>query len=134
MLSGNEANDYSIVTKLTYGDTSFMFTGDAESDSEAEILGAFSKSELKCNVLKVGHHGSRTSSSLEFLDAVNPDIALISCGKNNDYGHPHKETLKLLEKFNCEVYRTDKDKTVVFSSDGKTISVKSGEQSIKKAG
>ena len=122
MLSGNEANDYSIVTKLTYGDTSFMFTGDAESDSEAEILGAFSKSELKCNVLKVGHHGSRTSSSQEFLDAVNPDIALISCGKNNDYGHPHDETMKKLNAMGINIFRTDEMGSVVIVSDGKTVS------------
>ncbi len=122
MLSGKEANDYSIVTKLTYGDTSFMFTGDAESDSEAEILGTFSKSELKCNVLKVGHHGSRTSSSQEFLDAVNPDIALISCGKDNDYGHPHDETMEKLNAMGINVFRTDEMGSVVLVSDGKTVS------------
>ncbi len=122
MLSGKEANDYSIVTKLTYGDTSFMFTGDAESDSEAEILGTFSKSELKCNVLKVGHHGSKTSSSQEFLDAVAPDIALISCGKDNDYGHPHDETMKKLNAMGINIFRTDEMGSVVLVSDGKTVS------------
>lgn len=122
-------NNSSAVIKLSYKDNSFLFTGDAEK-KELETI----TDDISADVLKVGHHGSNTSTTEEFLKAVNPTYAVISVGKGNDYGHPHKETLKLLEKFNCEVYRTDKDKTVVFSSDGKTLSVKSGEQSIKKAG
>ena len=122
MLSGKEANDYSIVAKVTYGETSFMLTGDAESDSEAEILKAFSKADLKCNVLKVGHHGSSTSSSQAFLDAVNPEIALISCGKGNDYGHPHKETMQKLGDMGINIFRTDEMGTVILVSDGKTVS------------
>lgn len=122
MLSGKEANDYSIVAKVTYGETSFMLTGDAESDSEAEILKAFPKADLKCNVLKVGHHGSSTSSSQAFLDAVNPEIALISCGKGNDYGHPHKETMQKLGDMGINIFRTDEMGTVILVSDGKTVS------------
>lgn len=122
MLSGKEANDYSIVARVTYGETSFMFTGDAESDSEAEILKAFSKSDLKCNVLKVGHHGSSTSSSQAFLNAVSPEIALISCGKGNDYGHPHKETMQKLGDMGINIFRTDETGTVILVSDGKTVS------------
>ena len=122
-------NNSSAVIKLSYKDNTFLFTGDAEK-KELETI----TDDISADVLKVGHHGSNTSTTEEFLKAVNPTYAVISVGKGNDYGHPHKETLKLLEKFNCKVYRTDKDKTVVFSSDGKTISVKSGEQSIKKAG
>lgn len=122
-------NNSSAVIKLTYKDNTFLFTGDAEK-KELETITA----DISADVLKVGHHGSTTSTTEEFLDEVNPSYAVISVGEDNSYGHPHKETLDLLEAFNCEIYRTDFDQTVVFSSDGKTISVKTGEQSIKKAG
>ena len=122
-------NNSSAVIKLTYKDNTFLFTGDAEK-KELETITA----DISADVLKVGHHGSTTSTTEEFLNAVSPNYAVISVGEDNSYGHPHKETLDLLEEFNCMVYRTDIDKTVVFSSDGKTISVKSGEKSIKKAG
>lgn len=122
-------NNSSAVIKLTYKDNTFLFTGDAEK-KELETITA----DISADVLKVGHHGSTTSTTEEFLNAVSPTYAVISVGEDNSYGHPHKETLDLLEEFNCMVYRTDIDKTVVFSSDGKTISVKSGEKSIKKAG
>lgn len=122
-------NNSSAVIKLTYKDSTFLFTGDAEK-KELETITA----DISADVLKVGHHGSTTSTTEEFLNEVNPTYAVISAGENNSYGHPHKETLELLEEFNCRVYRTDIDKTVVFSSDGKTISVKSGEKSIEKAG
>lgn len=122
MLAGDEANNYSIVIRLVYKDTSFMFTGDAHTESEAEILKTFSASELKCNVLKVGHHGSSSSTSQEFLDAVDPDIALISLGAGNSYGHPHKETLAKLNSSEITVLRTDELGTVVLVSDGKTVS------------
>jgi len=112
-------NNYSVVIKLTYGNTKFLFTGDAHKQSEKEIL---SKGyDLSSDVLKVGHHGSSSSSSKEFLDKVNPKIAIISCGKNNDYGHPHKETLDELKKRKIKIYETDKDGTIVFESDGKKI-------------
>lgn len=122
-------NNSSAVIKLTYKDNTFLFMGDAE-EKELETITA----DISADVLKVGHHGSNTSTTEDFLNAVNPTYAVISLGEDNSYGHPHKKTLNLLEEFNCKVYRTDIDKTVVFSSDGKTISVKSGEQSIKKAG
>ncbi|MGN0502776.1 MAG: ComEC/Rec2 family competence protein [Ruminococcus sp.] len=122
-------NNSSAVIKLTYKDNTFLFTGDAE-EKELETINA----DISADVLKVGHHGSVTSTTEEFLNAVNPTYAVISAGEDNSYGHPHKETLDLLEEFNCKIYRTDIDKTVLFSSDGKTISVKSGEMSIKKAG
>lgn len=112
-------NDYSAVVKLTHGNTKFLFTGDAEKTSEKDIIN--SKADLSADVLKVGHHGSHTSSSKEFLDKVNPKTAIISCGKNNDYGHPHKETMKELNKRNIKVYRTDIDGTVVLTSDGENI-------------
>ena len=122
-------NNSSAVIKLTYKDNTFLFTGDAEK-KELETITA----DISSDVLKVGHHGSTTSTTEEFPYEVNPTYAVISAGENNSYGHPHKETLELLEEFNCRVYSTDIDKTVVFSSDGKTISVKSGVKSIEKAG
>lgn len=90
--------------------------GMQKKQSEKDIIN--SKDDLSADVLKVGHHGSHTSSSKEFLDKVNPKTAIISCGKNNDYGHPHKETMKELNKRNIKVYRTDIDGTVVLTSDG----------------
>lgn len=112
-------NDYSAVIKLTHGNAKFLFTGDAEKASEKDILN--SNVDLSSNVLKVGHHGSHSSSSKEFLDKVNPKMAIISCGKNNDYGHPHKETMKELKKRNIEIYRTDIDGNILLTSDGENI-------------
>jgi len=112
-------NNMSIVFKLTYGQTSFLFTGDAEKDSEALMLE--SGADLKADVLKLGHHGSSDSTSESFFETVSPRVAVISCGKNNDYGHPHREILRLLEESGITFYRTDEDGTVVIFSDGKDI-------------
>lgn len=113
-------NDYSIVLMIKYDNSKFLFMGDAEKLSEKEIL---SKGyDVKCDVLKVGHHGSTSSSSKAFLDKASPKIAIISCGKNNDYGHPHKETLQELKKRNIQVYRTDIDGNIVLYSNGEKIS------------
>jgi len=116
-----ELNDYSAVLKLTYGDKSFLFMGDAEALAEKEILQKF---DVKSDVLKVGHHGSSTSSHNAFLKAVNPEIAVISVGEGNDYGHPHKSVLKRLEKIGTRIYRTDLNGTVKVYCDGKSIEVK----------
>ena len=116
-----ELNDYSAVLKLTYGDKSFLFMGDAEALAEKEILQKF---DVKSNVLKVGHHGSSTSSHNAFLKAVNPEIAVISVGEGNDYGHPHKSVLNRLEKIGTRLYRTDLNGTVKIYCDGKSIEVK----------
>lgn len=114
-----DTNNYSIVIKITYGESKFLFTGDAEKISETEML---SKNfDLSADVLKVGHHGSSSSSSKEFLDKVNPKIAVISCGKNNKYGHPHHETLTELKNRKVQIYRTDVDGSIVLLSDGKKI-------------
>lgn len=113
-----EINDYSAVVKLTYGDNKFLFIGDAEEISENEILKTIY--DIKSDVLKVGHHGSSTSSSKAFLDKVNPKIAVISCGKDNDYGHPSKETLSEFKKRSYKLYRTDIDGTIILESDGKS--------------
>lgn len=112
----SDFNNNSIVGRLTYGSFSMLFTGDAEKEEEATILkqgGA-----LKSDVLKVGHHGSRTSSSPAFLKAVSPKDAFISCGQGNDYGHPHKVTLQKLEKAKINIYRTDRNGTVTLTTDG----------------
>ncbi|KYH34747.1 ribonuclease BN [Clostridium tepidiprofundi DSM 19306] len=112
-------NDYSVVLKVTYKNSSFLFTGDAEKTSEKEIL---SKGyNIRSDVLKVGHHGSNTSSTQSFLKAVNPKIAVISCGKGNEYGHPHKNVLKRLNSIGCKIFRTDLDGTIILISDGKSI-------------
>ncbi|MBL4889960.1 MAG: MBL fold metallo-hydrolase [Candidatus Lindowbacteria bacterium] len=111
-------NDNSIVLKITYGDVSFIFTGDAEEKAERTILSNF-KDELSAQILKVGHHGSRTSSSRSFVKAVGPKIAVISCGTGNKFKHPQSETLDTLEEFNVETHRTDLEGYVTIRTDGK---------------
>lgn len=116
-----DLNNNSIVAKLTYHNFSMMLTGDAESESEQRMLkkGA----DLKSTLLKSGHHGSRTSSSVPFLQAVSPDAALISLGANNEYHHPHPSTLKKYNERKIKVYRTDTDGTLTVTSDGKTYAI-----------
>lgn len=117
-----ELNNYSIVTKITYGETSFLLTGDAEELSEKEMLKK-SPSLLAADVLKVGHHGSSSSTSSKFLKAVNPTYAVISVEDGNSYGHPHKEIIERLDKNGIKYYRTDKNGTIVMTSDGKNINI-----------
>lgn len=116
----SDTNDWSIVIKVEYKDNSFIFTGDAEATAEKDVLGL--NMDLSADVLKAGHHGSSTSTSEEFFKAVNPTYAVISLGEGNSYGHPHTETLELLKKYNIVTYRTDRNGTVVLTSDGKNIS------------
>lgn len=125
------ANNYSAVIRLVYGETSFLFTGDAEKESEAVILQ--DGYGISTDVLKCGHHGSSTSTSRAFLQEVDPRYAVISCGKDNSYGHPHRETLQLLEEQGVTLYRTDQDGTVLARSDGKEITFKTGLPSVKGA-
>lgn len=122
----SDCNNYSVVIRLTYGDTSFLFTGDAEAVSEKEMIKMGYC--LKSDVLKVGHHGSRYSSCEQFLDAVDPKYAVISCGKDNEYGHPHSEVIKKLNDRNIAVFRTDQKGTVVLTSDGENIDVAKGTE------
>lgn len=119
--SYSDTNEYSIVIKAAYGATSFLFTGDASSVSEAEMLK--NGYDLSADVLKVGHHGSTTSTSQAFLDAVNPSLAVIEVGKDNPYGHPNAEILDRLNKYGVRVYRTDLNGTVTMVSDGAKITV-----------
>lgn len=113
-------NNYSAVLKVSYRDISFLFMGDAELESELDILKE--KTDVNSTVLKVGHHGSNTSTSELFLKEVSPKIAVISCGKHNIFNHPSKDILKRLINFNVKIYRTDIDGTVVLTTNGKTIS------------
>ncbi len=114
-----DLNNYSCVLRAVYGHTSFLFTGDAEKLAEDEMLA--DGLDVSANVLKAGHHGSHTSTSQKFLDAVNPSIAVIQCGRDNDYGHPHKEVMDRLTKKDVKIYRTDTDGTIVLTSDGTNI-------------
>ncbi len=116
-----ELNDYSAVLRLTFGETSFLFTGDAEAVSEHEMLN--SGQSLSADVLKVGHHGSTTSNTVAFLKAVSPTHAVISCGADNDYGHPHKQILKRLSALKATVWRTDEQGKITVTSDGTTLTV-----------
>lgn len=117
----DDLNNYSVVVKLTYGETSYLFTGDIEKKAEKDILeyGA----DVDADVLKSAHHGSSTSSSEAFIDAVSPEICIIQCGDGNDYGHPHAEIVELLDDYGVTTYRTDQYGTVTVYSDGKQIYV-----------
>lgn len=115
----NNVNDDSLVMRLTYGDTSFLFTGDMTADAEKELIE--DGENVKCDVLKVGHHGSSGSSYYQFLYEAEPKIAVISCGRDNDYGHPHEETLGRLKDAGVTVYRTDELGSIVIFSDGITV-------------
>ena len=109
-------NNYSIVLKVTYKDVSFLFTGDAETLSEKEILQ--NDIDISADILKVGHHGSNTSTSSKFLDVVNPKYAIISLGKDNSYNHPHSEIITRLSIRNIIIYRTDILGTILVKTDG----------------
>lgn len=116
-----DLNNYSVVLRLTYGEDSFLFTGDAEEASEEEMLSL--DWPLTATVLKCGHHGSETSTSPTFLDAVSPQYAVISCGVDNDYGHPDAVTLEKLEAAGAEVFRTDLQGTILASTDGSGVTM-----------
>ncbi|HBC26062.1 MAG TPA: MBL fold metallo-hydrolase [Ruminococcaceae bacterium] len=126
----DDLNNYSVVAKLTYGQKTFLFTGDAEKLSEKEMLNK--NYDLKCDVLKCGHHGSSSSTSAAFLKAVSPQFAVISCGLNNDYGHPNKEVLSRLQKAGVKVYRTDLQGTILARCDGRSITFETGQKSLVK--
>lgn len=113
----SDLNNTSIVLKLTYGNTSVLFMGDAEKEVETII----EKKDISADVLKVGHHGSNTSSSKTFLEKVNPSYAIISVGTGNSYGHPSNTTIQNLENQNIQIYRTDENGTIIMTSDGTNI-------------
>lgn len=120
-----DTNNTSIVIRIVYGDISFLFTGDAEQETEEKILET--GQDIESTVLKVGHHGSSTSTSQAFLDAVSPTYAVISCGKDNSYGHPHSETLAKLSSAGVEVLRTDELGDIYCTSDGTEVTFSYGE-------
>lgn len=117
----SNANNYSVGIIMRHGDNSFIFTGDAEKLAEKEMID--SEKLVDIDVYKVGHHGSDTSSSEEFLEIIKPDIAVISCGEGNSYGHPCDVTLEKLSKYTDKVYRTDLSGSIVITSDGKKLTV-----------
>jgi beta-lactamase superfamily II metal-dependent hydrolase len=115
----DELNNMSVVIRIVYGKTSFILTGDAEFKEENDIIRKYGT--LKSDVLKAGHHGSRSSSSAEFLNRVKPQIVVISCGKDNPYGHPNIEALDRFSAIGANVYRTDKLGTIVIGSNGEKL-------------
>ena len=118
----DDLNNYSVILRIDYGNSSFLLTGDAEALSEKEMLDQYPEL-LKADVLKVGHHGSSTSTSAEFLSAVDPDYAVISCGADNSYDHPNKDTVSALQKAKVTYFRTDLYGTVAFFTNGSALEV-----------
>ena len=112
-------NDDSLVMRLEYGDTSFLFTGDMTSKAEKDLIN--DGADLRCDVLKVGHHGASGSSCYQFLYEAQPGIGVISCEKGNSYGHPHEEALSRLNDADVTVYRTDLEGSIVIFSDGMKV-------------
>jgi beta-lactamase superfamily II metal-dependent hydrolase len=123
---GSIQNANSVVLRLSYGNFAMIFTGDAEAETEAEIMKA--DKNLSAQVLKVGHHGSRYATSNDFLSAVQPQAAIISCGTDNKYGHPSQETLNRLRRHQVQVYRTDLHGEIAIVSDGSSFQVQPGRQ------
>ena len=113
-------NNYSTVIKIDYKNVGFLFMGDAEIESEAQL----DPIDLSAQVLKVGHHGSSSATSLKLLNHVNPKIAVISAGKANDYGHPHQKTISLLESKRINILRTDKNGVIILTTNGDSIESK----------
>lgn len=128
-VSYSDLNNWSIVAKLSYGDSDFLFTGDAETEAETILLKQ--KTNLQSEVLKAGHHGSRTSSSKTFVQAVNPMIAVISCGKNNKYKHPNIETLDLFKNLKITEYRTDLQGSILIEANKKETFKVTSEKTTK---
>jgi competence protein ComEC len=123
---GSVQNANSVVLRLSYGNFAMLFTGDAEAETEAEILKAGGK--VQAQVLKVGHHGSRYATSDEFLNAVKPQAAIISAGIDNKYGHPTQSTLDRLHADKAQIYRTDLEGEITVITDGKNFQVQPERQ------
>jgi len=121
-LSGS-TNNNSIVLHLAYGDINFLFTGDAEQEAEAEMMALSSLQLPEVEILKVGHHGSRTASSADFLAVASPEVAIYMAGVDNSYGHPHAETIIALNAIGAKIYGTDVNGTIIVTTDGETYLV-----------
>lgn len=119
-LETKESNEVSIVTKLTYGNFSVMLTGDAPIIIEQQLVRWYGN-QLDSDILKAGHHGSKTSTSSSWVAAVDPDVGIISAGKNNRYGHPHQQVIDILEKAHVQILRTSDEGTIIFESDGTNV-------------
>lgn len=118
-----DVNNESVVGRLTFGNFAMLFTGDAEGPVEKDMAASYGK-KLKCQVLKAGHHGSKTSSTAEFLKLVQPESVVMSLGVNNQYGHPHEALLNRLQKQGVKnIYRTDANGTITIVSDGSSYSI-----------
>ncbi|MGI4787547.1 MAG: ComEC/Rec2 family competence protein, partial [Janthinobacterium lividum] len=115
-------NNYSVGLKLQYGTTRFILTGDAQNEAEGAMLGAHS--DLACDVLKTGHHGSKNATGDDWLTRLQPRLSVISCGRHNRFGHPAPSTLGRLAAHGVQVYRTDQQGAITFVSDGKTVTVR----------
>ena len=122
-----DRNNMSIVCRVDFGRRRFLFMGDAEKEEEASLLAA--GADLAADVIKIGHHGSRTSSTADLLDAVNPRYALITCGADNSYNHPHQVTLDALAKRRIASYRSDLCGTIVVRCDGDAIAFETERES-----
>ncbi|MBQ7095160.1 MAG: MBL fold metallo-hydrolase [Clostridia bacterium] len=120
-----EMNNQSLVLRLEYGEVSFILTGDQEKDAEKDLLERVGLSDLDATVLKIGHHGSESSTSAAFLKAVSPQYAIISCGKDNSYGHPDEEIIERLNQNHIKYWRTDQSGSVVMATDGKGLRIES---------
>lgn len=129
---GGDANDYSVGILLQHGKNRFLFTGDAEEASEADMLE--NGIDLEADVFKASHHGSRTANTEEFLQTVDPDYVVISCGQDNSYGHPHAEVMNRLRAMGISVFRTDEQGTIVAYSDGTEITFNMSPDESWKAG
>lgn len=129
---GDNTNDYSVGILLRHGNKKFVFTGDAEEAAEADIVA--NRIDVTADVLQVGHHGSKTASTTEFLKAISPEYAVISCGEDNSYGHPHAATLNSLRSMGVKVFRTDEQGSLVATSDGKKITWNAAPSDTWKAG
>ncbi|MDL2288651.1 MBL fold metallo-hydrolase [Oscillospiraceae bacterium OttesenSCG-928-F05] len=125
---GSELNNWSLVLTIRFGSHTFLFTGDAEAESEADQLRA--GADVDADVIKVPHHGSNTSSSTEYIAAVSPGYAVISVGTGNSYGHPTSDVLDVYEQIGAAIYRTDLHGTVIVISDGSDIAVKTSKTDV----
>ena len=121
-----ETNDISVITRLTFGQRSFLFTGDAETGVEKQLIN--SGYPLSADVLKLGHHGSNTSNSTAFIKRVTPQCVVVTCGEGNSYGHPHEEVMTRLEKLGIPAYRADLCGHIVFTTDGEKLTVETEKE------
>lgn len=131
--TSSDPNNNSIVARLGFGKTAFLFTGDMEEEERERLLQSVSHSTLRADVLKVAHHGSHNGTDPQFLAVVQPRYAVISLARHNDYGHPHREAIEALEAAHAQILRTDERGTIVFTSDGQTVQLQGAAASPRGA-